>query len=104
MARSECLQDFEGDAFLRTWLVADSILDAVQKSPGADVCRIDTESCAAPVQACTASRTYGFYLSPPKNCETLYPENMPIFYILGILTATAINCLVLFMNVVEFYL
>ena len=102
MARSECLQNFERDVFLQTWLVADSILNAVQKSPGADVCRNDTESCAAPVQACRASHTDGCYPLPPKNCETLYPENMSVFYILGIFTTTATYCLALFMNVVEF--
>jgi hypothetical protein len=31
--------------------------------------------------------TDGFYPSPPKNCETLYLENMPIFYNLGMCTA-----------------
>jgi hypothetical protein len=29
-----------------------------------------------------------FYPSPPKNCEILYLENMPVFYNLGIFTAT----------------
>ena len=46
-------------------------------------------------------RTDGFYLSPPKNCETLYPENMPVFYNLGIFTTTATDCLAHFMNVKE---
>jgi len=60
------------------------------------------ESYAAPVQVCRALHTDGFYPLPPKNWETLYPENMPVFYNFGIFTATATNSLALFMNVIEF--
>jgi len=99
---SECLQNSEGVEFLQIWLGADSILGAVQESPVADVCRIDMESYAAPVQVCRALHSDSFCPSQPKNCETLYTENMPVFYNLGIFTATATNSPVLFMNVVEF--
>ena len=85
--------------------MADSILGAVQESPVADVCRIDMDSYAAPVPVCRALRTDGFYPSrPQKNCEALYPEDMPVFYNMGIFTATAVAMnigLALFMNVVK---
>jgi hypothetical protein len=38
--------------FLQTWLVADSILDAVQETSGAYVCWIYMESCAAQIRVC----------------------------------------------------
>ena len=56
-------------SFLQTWLVADSILDAVQETPGAYVCWIYMESCAAQIRVWRALPTDGFYPSPPKNCE-----------------------------------
>lgn len=67
---------FEGDEFLQTWLVADSILDAVQNRPVTDVCWIYVKSCAALIQVWRASCGDGFYPSPSRNYET---ENMLLF-------------------------